>query len=359
LTHPSSILRPGSRHRTAEPVTDPALRELRRVCQQAADVDALIAEAGRVLGERCDAEAHLFLRIDPSSALWLGGTESGHVHAQCTAFAEVAFQRSSWADYGSWARSRQRVRTLDPRTPNDPYVDSVVRAFGFEHEVHVNLASRGLCYGHFHVSRRAEPFAPEVVGVLQAAGPLLVQALREHRSREAIGAVAGGAIGLVRVAPNAELEPMNAAGAEVLRAFRDGPAGRRRSHPFAALAALLARTLQQPDDHTQLPGIMVVDPRHRGRYRISAERLVGDARPAGVLIVEPLRSLDSRELLLQLGLSMREADVALTVLRGLSAATGSRALAITEHTWAHHLKQVYRKLGVGSRAELAALLLGG
>jgi DNA-binding CsgD family transcriptional regulator len=108
-----------------------------------------------------------------------------------------------------------------------------------------------------------------------------------------------------------------------------------------------------------LPSSIFIDPEHHQRYRIVAERMLdqGDS-PRAMLVVEPIRAIDSVELLRLTGLTDREAEVALVTLRGFTSARGALSLRISEHTFLSHLKHVYRKLGVGSRGELAALLLG-
>lgn len=54
------------------------------------------------------------------------------------------------------------------------------------------------------------------------------------------------------------------------------------------------------------------------------------------------------------GLTSREADVAELAARGYSVLNLSSRLGVAECTIRSHLKQIYRKLGVSSRAELAA-----
>lgn len=56
------------------------------------------------------------------------------------------------------------------------------------------------------------------------------------------------------------------------------------------------------------------------------------------------------------GLTAREADVAELAARGYSVLNLSSRLGVAECTVRSHLKQIYRKLGVSSRAELAARL---
>jgi DNA-binding CsgD family transcriptional regulator len=72
-----------------------------------------------------------------------------------------------------------------------------------------------------------------------------------------------------------------------------------------------------------------------------------------------MRALDTVELLRHTGLTEREAEVAMAAVRGLKSAEGATALGVSTHTYLSHLKRAYTKLGVSSRSDLAAVLLGG
>jgi DNA-binding CsgD family transcriptional regulator len=97
----------------------------------------------------------------------------------------------------------------------------------------------------------------------------------------------------------------------------------------------------------------------RSRYRVRPELLRGtDGRARGAVVIEPLRALDEDAAMLQLGLTRREADVAATTMRGLTTRDAASALGLSPHTVEHHLRNVFGKLGVGSRSEMTALILG-
>ena len=63
-------------------------------------------------------------------------------------------------------------------------------------------------------------------------------------------------------------------------------------------------------------------------------------------------------LLRRLGLSTREVDVTVAVLRGLTLKEIAVQLRCSSHTVTQHLKAVFLKLDVSSRSELAARLMG-
>lgn len=65
------------------------------------------------------------------------------------------------------------------------------------------------------------------------------------------------------------------------------------------------------------------------------------------------RSLQVQALEDQIALSERENDVLLRVSKGFTLPEIAKQLSISRHTVADHVKQIYRKLGVSSRAEAA------
>lgn len=54
-----------------------------------------------------------------------------------------------------------------------------------------------------------------------------------------------------------------------------------------------------------------------------------------------------------------EREVVRDVVRGLSNEEIGKARSVSKHTIAAHLRSIYKKLGVGSRRELAAALAKG
>jgi DNA-binding CsgD family transcriptional regulator len=83
-----------------------------------------------------------------------------------------------------------------------------------------------------------------------------------------------------------------------------------------------------------------------------------DGRVRGAVVIEPMRALDDEIAMLHIGLTPRETDVALITARGLSTKEAASALKLSPHTVEHHLRHVFDRLDVGSRAEMTALILG-
>jgi DNA-binding NarL/FixJ family response regulator len=64
-------------------------------------------------------------------------------------------------------------------------------------------------------------------------------------------------------------------------------------------------------------------------------------------------------MLAQFGLSRRECEVGVAVVRGRSTAAIAAELHLSPHTVQDHVGRVYDKVGVASRQQLAIRLLGG
>ena len=76
--------------------------------------------------------------------------------------------------------------------------------------------------------------------------------------------------------------------------------------------------------------------------RIGMRALLERMQPVGSPVIAPS------------GLSAREIEILRLVARGLSNRDVGRALSISEHTAANHIRSILRKTGAGNRTEAAA-----
>lgn len=334
---------------------DRTLSRLERLCREATDARGLMRDAGELLAEATASDSFVMLRLDPLSTLVMDAQQRDDVETRCAAFYDKAFLRTSLGDFGQMASARQRSVLVD-ETSEKEYVDHVMRPFGYRGELLVNLAQDSFAYGQLFLSRRSEAFDHEERAFTDQAAAPLAAALRRLLAEETIQATPGNAVALIFVDQQGRMTPASEHARDLLRNLH-GPGMPENGTALEGMARLVARDLRG-EWGRPLPSGVFFDPVHRQRYRMVAERMLGE-HPQAMLVVEPVRALDSVEMLRHAGLTEREADVALATLRGLTSARGALSLRISEHTFLSHLKNVYRKLGVGSRGELAALLLGG
>ena len=335
------------------------LAVLERLCAAARSSDELLKVAGDWLADRAEAEAHVICRLDPLSALWNGASDRGYPAHSCTHYRQNAFLRSEYADFGHAARIPERVRHLARGvTPTDPYTEIYFDNFGYGFEVHVSFAMNGQGFGYMTMAKTQQDFRPGTLRLLEGAVAPVTQGLRRLIAKEMLEAVPGEAVGLLAVDRQGDLHGLNEVGRHLRDVLRRRDA--LRSYTVLGVVAEMGRRELCAPGETRIPRVLYVCPETQRRYRLLAERVSNPGFPEQVLIVaEPVRGLDSVELLRTAGLTEREAEVAMITLRGFKSVEGAEALSMSEHTFLGHLKSVYRKLGVGSRGELAALLLSG
>jgi DNA-binding NarL/FixJ family response regulator len=114
---------------------------------------------------------------------------------------------------------------------------------------------------------------------------------------------------------------------------------------------------EHPADAT--PELTMTDESTGAVYRLRAERAFGaDGCARGIVHIEPAQSLDPATWA-RFGLSRRECEIAVGVVRGLTNAELASSLHMSAHTVQDNVGTVLDKVGARSRQELAFRLLGG
>lgn len=231
--------------------------------------------------------------------------------------------------------------------------------FGFAHEVQVGFASGGRAWGNLQLERRVgrEPFPGQALALLGAVAPHVTAGLRAAAARAALAAAPDGPIGVVVLGADGQVELANGVAERLLS--RPTPLGRQSMWvAVQVVAALLARGLEA-NGVEDIPVLSVADPALGTSYRLRAEWAQGaDGARRALILVEPSGAADRTEALGDLGLTPREAEVMLAVIRGQRTAEIAAALCISPYTVQDHIRHICAKLGVGSRRELGARLLG-
>lgn len=196
------------------------------------------------------------------------------------------------------------------------------------------------------VSRDSRDFDDRELRLLERARGMIVKTFRNLHDRarlelttEAIDRAQEGALSIVLVQASGALTPAHARAERMLHELslhpkalselREWARGQRRRRPFSPQAAALrlqcgAAWLQALYVHGQPGGLDAI-----------ALRQV---------------ALDAGQALRGLGLTARQADVLELVCKGATNAEVALALCISEHTVRHHLEDIYRRLGVSTRA---------
>jgi DNA-binding CsgD family transcriptional regulator len=218
------------------------------------------------------------------------------------------------------------------------------RPLGYGDELRAALRVDGRCWGYLHLFRaQGGRFGAREVAAVSRLGPSMAAALRDGVRR-----------GLTRTQPRSEFVP-----ALVLAT------GRRRT----ACEGETERVRHELDD---VPGATVPHVVHELARRGESRHATGVARNGAALEFRPLAVAERPAVLVDVAkpaaferllfaaarLSPRELEVALELANGASNAELAHALSIGLFTAKDHVRAVFAKLGVASRAELLLLARG-
>jgi DNA-binding CsgD family transcriptional regulator len=253
-------------------------------------------------------------------------------------------------------RTSRRLRTVLPK-------------FGARHEVRAACLADGQCWGAIALFRTGDQpdFSSADASLLQAVSAPLAAGLRRtaYRLGAGVGITAGKAgPGVLVLGPADETLMANEAAHQYLDELV--PAARRPGGglPLAVhqVAARTRARLPGADDRGWFPDAYARIRARSGRWLTLHGSAVADGGGAdrGVAVVlEAAPASDIAELLMLVyGLTRRERQVLQRVIAGASSAVIGTELHISVHTVQDHLKSIFAKVGVRSRGQLVAKLLG-
>lgn len=202
----------------------------------------------------------------------------------------------------------------------------------------------------------ADPFSAEELAFVGAVAADLGEGLRRNLART-LAAPADGAPGVLVVDAEGELAAATPDGRRWLDRLPN-PYGPEYLPPGVEVVTLQARAvaagaraLRPARMRVRLPG--------EGWLHVRAEVLehADGAAPSTVVTLEPAGRAELLPVLVALyGLTARERAVATLLVGGHETAAVAERLGISRHTLRDHVKAIFAKTGVRSRAELTALL---
>jgi DNA-binding CsgD family transcriptional regulator len=338
---------------------------VKELCYRGLDSGVMRERIGDRLARHLGVSSYCFGATDPSTALPVHSVSVGLEPSAVHAFLGLVLSTPS-LDFGPWAARSNRVARLEDLVDDverDPYMTEILRPSGLRYDVQVACVGGGWSWGHMCLRRRGKdgPFTGHEVRFLELLVPHMTAGLRAAASRAALAATAGTTTGIVILGPDGKVELANGV-AE--RLFRQPVSGTR--HCFLTGVNIVAARLERAlagDSVADIPTFVLVDEATQTTYRLRAERVLGaDGRPRGLVMIEPAKSpgkSDQMQALAQFGLTRRECEVAVALVRGRTNAEIAADLVMSVHTVQDHVRKVFDKLGVGSRQQLAVRLLGG
>ena len=306
--------------------------------------------------------------VDPQTLLWTGfGIEDGGTGTMAAARWRFTENELLEPDYGKdrdLARRRVPVSTLHRETHGEPRRSARYRlihqTFGLGAELRAAFRTGDTTWGLVALMRgHDEPdFSDQEITFVARIGEHLGHGLRDALLREqtAVG-LPGRAPGVIVLGRDGSVRSLTDQASFWLEQF---PPDRETGLELpAAVHAVARRALEAEAPHPGGPSYARVQLASGQWLTVQAASLRGDGpgpdavavtlAPASAAELEPVR-------LALYDLTPREREVVRLLVRGETNDEIARALWISRYTVKDHVKSVYAKLRVASRAELSAKL---
>jgi DNA-binding CsgD family transcriptional regulator len=323
-----------------------------RFCATAGvETDLLAGVAARV-APVVPYDTGVWFATDPATVLFTEAWVDGFAASTCGPWFHHELATDDVNLFRSLAGTRRAAvlsRTVDDPADSARWRD-LMRPLGMDAEVRLAAddASGTWAAVELHREVGASDFDEAEVRLLTALGPVVAAGLRRLTvERSALVGHDVDGPGLVLVAPDGTVSGGTAAGEAWLSLLVSTVPGSTSS----ALLSLVALA-QAPPDRPRRLRVRTAD----GRW-VTLHAAPLSSGEGSAIIVEPSAPSDVAEMLARAhGLTPRERDVALGLARGESTEALANRLVLSPHTVRDHLKTVFRKVGVASRAELVAHL---
>jgi DNA-binding CsgD family transcriptional regulator len=301
-----------------------------------------------------------FATVDPASLLLTSVVTSGIPDETVPALAQNEYASEDYNKFAELALRPRPVARLSAATGGNLgrslRYRTIFDALGWGDELRAVFVADRVSWGFICLHReRSDPdFGQEEERFLARLVAHIGEGLRKSLLLAAAETADARDLGpgLIELGDELEVVAMNDAAAAWLEELEPGAsADGRLPHALYAVVAQLA-ALQAHPGLGRIPRIPV---RARsGRWLVlHASYLRGPDGSRTLVIVEPAKPLELAPVITRAyGLSAREGEICLLVLRGLSTAEIARRLHISTNTVQDHLKAVFAKAGVRSRREL-------
>ncbi len=337
-----------------------AERAIERVCTEATSVVELCRGVQRAIEPIVPSDRWCSFAVDPSTLFATNGYHDEGVDPHLLPrLLELEVGAEDVNQLPALARTRSGVATLSAMTGGDPAASArwrdVLAPSGVHHELRAVFRTDAAVWGALVLMRGSDvaDFDSEDEAFVQRIAPVIADGFRAVLVRQHLGhgADAREAGILVVGGESLEVRSMTSAARQWLDMLDDGLLG--GALPTAVQNAAFAARLRP-----SAPSAVRARTRSGRWLTITAEVMAGGGEPFDVgVVVQPSRPAEIAQIVTAAhGLTRREADVVLLVASGRTNQEIARALDVSPYTVADHLKNVFAKLGVSTRGELASKL---
>jgi DNA-binding CsgD family transcriptional regulator len=335
---------------------------IERLCRSDLDARAFLRALAEHLRGAIPHDGLLLLRTDPTTALPTDGVVEAIPPALCKPFWDNELLEDDYNKFVDLGRTAPVAATLLEATGGDLQRSRrygvLYRALGISDELRATFTARdGSCWGVAQLVRiNGSAFTTAEKDLLANAAPAVAAALR---ARFALGGPAESrrsGPALVILDKSGEIESITAEARQWLAELTEGSSTGMTPIPEPVyLVAGRARAARE--DRSSGPACAQVRTVRHGWLHLHASCLDGPDGPGEsvAVVITPAQAPDLMPLLaLGYRLTDREQEVLRFLARGMSTAEMSQQLEITTHTVRDHIKALFGKVGVRSRAELLA-----
>jgi DNA-binding CsgD family transcriptional regulator len=340
--------------------------DLVRRCYSGLRGTAFQADVVRSIHALLPVDAVFLATADPATLLFTGMFAEDPLMEVADQFLDNEFGQPDVNKFQSLATGGPRVATLDSATSGErahsPRYRDIMEPLGLGDELRAALVTPSGCWGYLCLHRANSPygFTPAEVRLISRLTTSLGNGCRLSIKAPMTEGIVAIAPGVVVLHHDHSLAAMTDEAERLLANIADHSTASGRL-PAAIYSA--AACLQSIDRGTALPEAsptVRVRTMDGGWLLVHATHLHGSADDDIAVIIEPAHPSRNAPLVLSsLGLTSRESEIALLVLRGASTKAIGAQLHLSPYTVKDHLKSIFDKTGVRSRRDLVAQVLTG
>ncbi len=324
-------------------------RDVVRLCHSALEPSALRERLLRTLRRAMSIDAAFFATADPETLLFTSAYADEPLGSATARFLANEYGGDDHNQFAALATAPTHVASLDDSTRRDRFASQryseIMRPLGLGDELRAAFVAGADCWGYLCLHREdaAAGFSRAEAALVARIGPHVAHGLRQGAL---LGTVSGATPppGVLVLSERLELVATTPEASDLLSLLPS--AGGLPVAVYSAAAALRGGRLPTARVRAADGGWLNVHASYLAPDRIAV--VVERASPQATAAL----------LLSAYGLSRRERDIATQVIRGASTKAISAELHLSEYTVQDHLKAVFDKVGVRSRRDLVALLLG-
>jgi DNA-binding CsgD family transcriptional regulator len=364
-----------------------ALERIQGSCTDAASGHELFERLSDDLHALVPHDGAVWFGVDPTTLLAASPVRvESQEESSCDVFWHHEFHVADTAQFVDLARSAQPAASLhlslDGELIRSARYRELLRPQGYEDELRAALRVGSNTWGivGFMRERGRGAFGAADVALMNKASPIIASALREHIRSQSPWLGAARPPGLIVFDRRSTLISANEDALYWLRQLLGRETDQSAPTGATATASEVAELLGTPELERQISPLWAllararavadgVDNRaarlrlrdQRGRWVVlHASAMTSHLEPSRdsvAVVIEPAKSSEIAPIIIEAySLTPRERDVVAALASGDTTSEIAARLFMSQHTVRDHIKTVFEKVGVSSRAELVAKL---